>query len=183
MTANLTCTQVSALLSFYVDNKLSNQLTEFVEAHLRICPTCRAKYEALKTIVQNLRDAHEKISAQNIPISNENANDQFDEFQVNLSSYVDNELTDQDNIRVKKYVISNAKARAELEKLYNLKKVMHNAFERTKSETKEDYSKYILKRIDIQEEIYGPDSFTRAVAVFVTILAILSISAVIILWV
>lgn len=177
MTANLTCTQVSALLSFYVDNKLSTQLTQFVEAHLKICPACKAKCEALKLIVKNLREAHEKMS--NIGPSSETSasNAQYEEFQANLSAYIDNELTDEENIKVKKYVISNAKARGDLEKLYNLKKVMHNSFERTKNEVKDDYSKFVLKRIDIQEEIYGPDSFARVVALFITIMALFTISA------
>lgn len=182
MTANLTCTQVSALLSFYVDNKLSNQLTEFVEAHLKVCPSCKAKYEALKIIVKNLREAHDQITIQKSNAEKAKTSQQYEEFQTNLSAYIDNELTDEENIKVKKYVISNAKARSDLEKLYNLKKVLHNSFERTKNETKEDYSKFILKRIDIQEEIYGPDSFAKVVALFITILTVFTISAVIIFW-
>lgn len=177
MTANLTCTQVGALLSFYVDNKLSTQLTQFVEAHLKICPACNAKCEALKLIVQNLRDAHDRISTRAQTSENVPSNTQYDEFQANLSAYIDNELTDEENIKVKKYVISNAKARGDLEKLYNLKKVMHNSFERTRNEVKDDYSKFVLKRIDIQEEIYGPDSFARVVALFIAILTLFTISA------
>jgi len=182
MAANLTCTQVGALLSFYVDNKLSSQLTQFVEAHLKICPACRAKCEALKLIVKNLRDAHDNMSALAPAPAPETTSStaQLDEFQANLSAYIDNELTDEENIKVKKYVISNAKARGDLEKLYNLKKVMHNSFERTKNDVKEDYSKFILKRIDIQEEIYGPDSFAKVVALFVAILTLFTISAAII---
>lgn len=183
MTVNLTCTQVSALLSFYIDDKLSSQLKQFVEAHLEVCPTCRAKFETLKSMVNSLREVHERLSAIK-PGSEENfTTPQYDEFKINLSAYIDNELSDTDNIKIKKYIISNPKARQELEKMYSMKKILHNSFEKTKNESKEDYSKFILKRIDIQEEIYGPDSFAKVVALFIVILTVFTITAVIIFWI
>lgn len=182
MTVNLTCAQVSALLPFYIDDKLSSQLRQFVESHLAICPTCNAKLEALKDMVTSLKEVHEKLATVK-PEYTEGANPQYDEFKVNLSAYVDNELNDDENIKVKKYVISNPKARKDLENLYTLRKLLHNSFEKTKSEAKEDFSKLILRRIDIQEEIYGPDSFARAVALFIAILTVFTITAVIIFWI
>lgn len=183
MTVNLTCTQVSALLSFYIDDKLSSQLKQFVEAHLEICPTCRAKLEALRSMVKSLKEVHEKLAAIKSEPKEDSTTPQYDAFKINLSAYVDNELDDEENIKVKKYVISNAKARQDLENLYNLKKVLRNSFERAKNEVKEDYSKYVLKRIDIQEEIYGPDSFAKVVALFILILTVFTITAVVIFWI
>lgn len=183
MTVNLTCIQVSALLSFYIDDRLSTQLKQFVDAHLEICPTCRAKLEALKGMVNSLKEVHEKLS-QIEPEKEEAAtSSQYNAFKTNLSAYIDNELPDDENIKIKKYVISNPKARKELENLYNLKKVLNNSFEKAKHEVKDDYSKYILKRIDIQEEIYGPDSFAKVVALFILILAVFTLTAVIIFWI
>lgn len=182
MTVNLTCTQVSALLSFYIDDKLSSQLKQFVEAHLEICPTCRAKLDALRSMVRSLKEVHERLASIKSE-KKESSTPEYDAFKTNLSAYVDNELDDEENIKVKKYIISNAKARQDLENLYNLKKVLRNSFERTKNEIKEDYSKYILKRIDIQEEIYGPDSFAKVVALFILILTVFTITAVIIFWI
>lgn len=184
MTVNLTCTQVSALLSFYLDDRLNDQLKQFVDAHLDICPTCRAKYEALKIMVTELRDAHSKLKEiQPSEIEDEANSSQMDEFKINLSAYVDNELDDIENIRVKKYIISNPKARKDLENLYSLKKLLNSSFDKVKHDAKEDYSKYILKRIDIQEEVYGPDSFARVVALFILILTVFTLTAVIIFWI
>lgn len=183
MTVNLTCTQVSALLSFYIDDQLSTQLKQFVEAHLEVCPACRAKLEALRNMVNSLKEVHEKL-ATITPESEETKNSaHFDEFKTNLSAYVDNELNDAENIKVKKYVISNPKARQELEKLYKLKKVLHDSFDRAKNDVRQDYSKYILKRIDIQEEIYGPDSFAKVVALFIIIFGLFTLTAVLIFWI
>lgn len=187
MTMNLTCTQVSALLSFYIDDKLSSQLKQFVESHLEVCPTCRAKLEALTSMVKSLKEVHKKLASMqpeqvdNVAYLSENP--QYDAFKINLSAYVDNELNDEDNIKIKKYVISNPKARKELEDMYKLRKVLNNSFDKMKNDVKEDYSKFILKRIDIQEEIYGPDSFSKVVALFIFILTIFTVTAVIIFWV
>lgn len=183
MTANLTCTQVSALLSFYIDDKLSIQLKQFVEAHLAVCPTCKSKLETLRSMVTSLRDAQEKLSSVKSG-GEENLNSsQYEEFRINLSAYIDNELSDTDNIKIKKYIISNPKARQEIESMYNLKKALHNSFEKTKNESKDDFSRYIMSRIDMQEEVYGPDSFAKVVAIFLFILAVFTITAVVIFWV
>lgn len=187
MTMNLTCTQVSALLSFYIDDKLSNQLKQFVESHLEVCPTCRAKLDALRRMVNNLKEVHKKLADMQ-PEREECStcsavNPQYDAFKINLSAYVDNELNDEENIKIKKYVISNPKARQELENMYKLRKVLNNSFEKMKNEVKEDYSKFVLKRIDIQEEIYGPDSFAKVMAIFIFVLAVFTLTAVIIFWV
>lgn len=181
MTINLTCTQVGALLSFYLDDRLNAQLKQFVTAHLDSCPICRAKFDALKNMVSNLKDVHEKISTIKSD-EQEHPSPQFVEFKTNLSAYIDNELSDDENIKIKKYIISNPKARKELEELYNLKKNLHGSFERARHHSKCDYSKLILRRIDMQEEIYGPDSFVKVVAIFFAIFALFTISAVIIFW-
>lgn len=183
MTINLTCTQVSALLSFYIDDKLSSQLKQFVEAHLATCPTCRAKLDALNNMVKSLKEVHEKLA--NIkPEQQENPDsEQYNNFKTNLSAYVDNELSDEDNIKIKKYVISNIKAREELENMYKLKKLLNNSFDLARNESKEDYARYILRRIDIHEEVYGPDSFAKVVALFIVILTVFTITAAIIFWI
>lgn len=184
MTVNLTCSQVGALLSFYLDDKLNDQLKQFVNAHLDACPTCRAKLDSLKNMVNGLREVHERLKDIKTESETENfQSTQYDLFKMNLSAYVDNELCDEDNIKVKKYVISNPKARKDLENLYSLKKLLSNSFEKAKNESKEDYSKFILKRIDIQEEIYGQDSFAKVVALFIVILTVFSLTAVIIFWI
>jgi len=183
MTASLTCTQVSALLSFYIDDKLSSQLTQFVEAHLEKCPLCRAKYETLKSMVTSLRVAQEKLATVKTSDDEKVVSSHCEEFKTNLSAYVDNELSDADNIKVRKYVISNAQARGELESMYKLKKAMHNSFEKTENESKYDFSKFIMNRIDMQEEIYGSVSYAKVAAIFLFIFALFTVTAVVILWI
>ena len=179
MSTNLTCTQVSALLSFYLDDKLSVQLKQFVEAHLESCPDCKAKFEALKGMLSSLKEVHAKIDS--IQNSESSSEDNLNELlKINLSAYIDNELSDADNLKVKKNIISNVKVREELEKLYSLKKILHNSFEKAKNECKDDYSQLIFRRIDMHEEVYGNDSFTKVVAFFILIFTVFTVTAVLI---
>ena len=134
-------------------------------------------------MVTSLKEVHEKLATIEPTQTTVPANPQFDEFKLNLSAYIDNELTDEENIKVKKYVISNVKARSELENMYKLKRMLHNSFDKAKNEVRDDYSKYILKRIDIQEEIYEPDSFAKVVALFILIFTIFTLGAVVIFWI
>lgn len=183
MTINLTCTQVSALLTFYLNDKLNDQLRQFVSAHLEVCPTCRAKYDALKDMVTSLKDVHERMATLTVEEKIPTRSPQQQELKMNLSAYIDNELGDEENIKMKKSIISNPKVRGELEKMYKLEKLLQNSFLRTKNDVKQDFSKFVLKRIDIQEEVYGSDSMARVVALFIIIFAVLTLSAMIIFWI
>lgn len=183
MTVNLTCTQVSALLSFYIDNKLSIQLKQYVEAHLDKCPTCRAKYETLKSMLLSLKEVHEKLASVSPKGDGVASSHSYNEFDTNLSAYIDNELDDNENIKMKKYIVSNPKARFQLENIYEIKKAMVSAFEKEKNEVKDDFSKYVLRRIDIQDEVYAPDSFAKIITLFIILFAVFTITAIIIFWV
>ena len=54
MTNQLTCNQVIALMSFYVEDKLNSRLKEYVDEHLRHCPKCREVYMQSKKIVNHI---------------------------------------------------------------------------------------------------------------------------------
>lgn len=183
MTVNLTCNQVSALLSFYLNDKLNDQLKQFVQEHLDNCPACRAKLAALSDMVKSLKEVHEKLKVTQPAISREEISPQYSEFKSNLSAYVDNELSDEDNIKVKKYVISNPNARQDLESMMDLRRLLHASFDKTKQEMKVDFSKFVLRNIDIHEELYAPDSFAKVVAFFIIMLTLFTLSAVIIFWI
>lgn len=145
MQNQLTCEQVSALMSFYLENKLSSKLSEYVKQHIENCPVCMEKYIQMKNMLNKFID----IQAEEL--ENPYITKQYEDFKSNLSAYIDNELNDLDNIKIKKTVISNPLARQDLENIYTFKKLLHSSFEKTKNEFKNDYSKSIMSRI--QEEI------------------------------
>ncbi len=170
MQHQLTCEQVSALLSFYVEDKLSEKLSEYIRLHLESCPSCLEKYLKMKNMINKFMDI------QNKEIENPYANKQYEDFRNNLSAYIDNELNDFENIKIKKIAISNPLARQDLENIYTFKKLLHSSFEKTKNDLKNDYSKSIISQIkheDIQEKKLDP-FFTLVISFFAMITCIVA---------
>ncbi len=149
----LTCTQMDVLISFYIDGDLSKALKNQVEEHLRECPNCRAKYDIIKSMLADLKnsfDMQEEYATSEV--SSSCTSQQYRLFKNNLSAYIDNELDNEDNIKIKKFTINNKSARKALEDSYNIKKLMNDSFRKTKSDARHDFSRSVLKQLELEEE-------------------------------
>jgi len=160
MNKNLTCNQVSALINFYIEGKLNPRLREYVDIHIAKCPACRKKIKELQKIFQTYKV---QANAQNSEPA------LHPEFISNLSAYVDNELNSSENIKIKKMTISNPSARKELETMYKFKQIMHSAYEKTKNNTKFDYSKSIISGLNNESE-YSTTYFYKLAGIFVLLI-------------
>lgn len=179
----LSCGQMDILLSFYLENELSPCLKEQFEEHLNQCESCKAKFDIIKSVfsemkskacpnyITNTEDNYKTVNHKNI-------------FSTKLSEYIDNELSGDENIKVKKYTITNKDARKELEDSYNIRRLMSDSYKRTKADAKQDYTKSILKRLELEEETQ--DGFHPAInllivftltVLIITTIVILSLSA------
>ena len=172
----ITCVQMDVLISFYIDGELTKSLKKKVEEHLKECPTCRAKYNILSSffseMYENCNDYFEEEHYSKPKVSQEYRN-----FRSNLSAYVDNELPPDESVKIKKYTISNKKARKDLEDTYNIRRLMNNSFKKTKSETKSDFSKNVLKQLELDTEFnlaFRP-LLKVAIAFVVTVIVLTSI--------
>lgn len=145
----ITCTQMDVLLSFYIEGDLSKGLKAKVEEHLKNCPTCRAKLEIISSL---LKDLKESVENEQEEVLSSTTNSQYRLFQNNLSAYVDNELPQEENIKIKKFTINNKKARKELENTYSIRKLMNDSFQKTKSESRQDFSKNVMKQLDLSND-------------------------------
>lgn len=172
----LTCNQMNTLLPLYVNQKLNKTMSKFVEMHLDMCPKCRAKYETLKNAFYELSMVIDYVSAINsskadtenkIMIKNKTRS-----LIQYLSPYIDNELSDEDSLRVKKYIVTNLEARKALDNMYKLKKAIYECFEKSKNQIKKDYSKLIIKRLNFQEELEHDDSALRLIPIVSVLLLI-----------
>lgn len=163
MNKELTCNQVSALINFYLEGKLNHRLKEYVDKHLAKCPTCRKKIEELQKILKK----YKIINSNNYETNTDSQVNK--EFLHKLSAYVDNELNTTENIRIKKMTISNPTARKELETMYKCKEIIHSAYNKTKNDSKFDYSKNIISKI--QEPVdYTTNYFYKLAAIFVILI-------------
>ena len=152
----LTCSQMDVLISFYIDGDLSSSLKFQVEEHIKSCTTCRAKYDIVKSMIYEIKKNVEVEN--NLSKNNSNKNEleatsvQYRLFKNSLSSYIDNELSNEENIKIKKYAINNSRARQDLQDNYNIRRILNDSFKKTKSEVKQDFSKNILKKLELGDD-------------------------------
>ena len=150
----ITCSQFENLLSFYMNNDLSDALKTAFEEHMKECNYCREKYAVVHSIVDNIKDAYNQFIysdengvgvnmtkyAENRADKNENS-DMYDDYNnVELSAYIDNELPDDRSIKIRRSIGSRPKVRKKIERLYKLRKIMHNCQIEAKNSFRTDYS-------------------------------------------
>lgn len=145
----LNCEQVSILLTYFIDKKLSDKLIGEIEYHLNTCPNCRERYMSMLRIKKNYREMKEKICTEDEDtlLINTFMEREYLNFQNNLSSYLDNELDDRENIRIKKFAILSPSARQELEDMIYFRQILQDSFSRTKSKLKKDLSELTINKL------------------------------------
>lgn len=141
----MNCEEIRDLLYFYINKELNAPLEEYISMHLEECEECNTQYnEILEEIKIN----------KNIE---------------NLSAYIDNELTDKENIQIKKNIISNSNIRDEYEKLLSLKQLIKNSMSKKEFLVKDDFSKSVFKKLNLADEIYGKSLFPQILGIFIVI--------------
>lgn len=141
----ISCSQMDVLLSFYADGDLSTTLRRKVEEHLNNCSVCRAKYEIIKSMFEEMKlgaDIRKNINCE----PEENCR-QYKFFRNKLSEYIDNELSGDENVKIRKFTINNKQARKELEDNYTIRKLMSDSFNKTKNDMKYDFSGNIVRQL------------------------------------
>jgi len=169
MNKKLNCDQVKALLSFYADGTLNKILSKCVKEHIESCPDCMSELIDMK---ERYKKSIKKINIDEDETLHQTKN--YEEFKKNLSAYIDNELDDSENIKIKKIAISNPLARKDLENIYTFKKILLDSYLKTQNEMKYDYSKAISALI--QQEIKGSsitDPFYKVAVLFFILLGFL----------
>ncbi|CCY25318.1 MAG: zf-HC2 domain-containing protein [Brachyspira sp.] len=167
----LTCNQVITLLTFYIENKLNKNLSRQISEHLAICPKCMEKYQKLRKILENFSEIKSRISEDELEVdASIYETPQYEKFKANLSAYIDNELSDSDNIKIKKIAISNPLARRDLENIYAFKQLLQTSFNRTKNELKQDYSRKTLEKLYQTKNETKIPQFYKLAGIFMCIL-------------
>lgn len=163
---DLNCNQVITLLTFYIEEKLNPKLMESVEYHLNICSSCRKKYMKLRKILNNFAEIKNKITQDDDIYDNS----QYKVFKENLSAYVDNELSDEENIRIKKIAIANPLARKDLEQVYAFKQLLQSSFIKTKNNMTQDFSQKTLNKILPEDSATVNNHFGKILAASISII-------------
>lgn len=176
MNKKITCKQVQAILPFYLKGRTNPEINELIENHLINCKTCKEIY--LRAINEETSFAlvDDEIELSEVDVDdNRFVTKEYANFKKKLSAYLDSELEDSENIKIKKMTISNPLARKDLEDMYLFKRLLHSSFQRTKENCKYDFSKNIIKRLD-DSSFYHTDFFVKIGMILLVLSVILSIS-------
>lgn len=146
----ITCNQFEGLLSFYLNDNLGDNLKNMVEEHLKNCPHCKMKYDVLHTIIDDIKDAYEQfINGDDYIVKNNEKEEEEDSHPMSeLSAYIDNELSDEHSVKLRKKIVSKPKLRQKIDKLYKIRQFMSTSFREQKNKLKTDYSKNIIRNLN-----------------------------------
>ena len=176
----ITCAQMDILLSFYIDGELSDALKRRVEEHLKECPSCKAKFSIIRSLFSDfkkLKNTDKKT--EEVYSTQPHSSKQYQFFRNNLSAYIDNELPEEENVKIKKYSIINKKARKDLEDSYRISKLMRESFKKTNSEIKPDIMKNVFKNLNCESK--NELGFNPVISVaFAFVVSVILISAIVI---
>lgn len=165
-TQDVICLKVQSMLSLYIDNKLSDISANFVSAHLKICPSCKEKYLKLKELIANMHKAYEHIIAQSKIMHKESIFNirEYEKFHSNVSPYLDNELSEQEDIDFREYLNKSLHAQEELRNAYEVNKAVQNSFKNFRNGLKTDLSKKIISRLKNEYNVVNmkPISWPKA---------------------
>ena len=177
MRKELTCEQVCAIITFYAEGKLSETLQQAVKYHLDNCPKCKEKFRGLQDMIARLNKSECGADIDG-EVQNTFKQKQYAEFRQNLSAYIDNELDDRENLRLKKITVSNPMARQALEEMYSFRNLLHYSFDKTKNDLKYDFSKNVLNLM-YKEPVKKIFAFNKLVTAYCIMLATIVFGAVV----
>lgn len=134
------------MISLYIDDKLNEEHKAFVEEHFLKCPSCFEKYKQMKNIIENLKLSYEKIlkEVENVETVNLFNIREYEKFHNNISAYIDNELTYEESVEFRKYLLKSKSARNDLRNIYKLKNAMQDSIVETINDFNVDFSKKIV---------------------------------------
>ena len=177
----LTCSQMEVLMSFYLEGDLSASLRKQVEEHLEGCSACKAKYDVLEALFGDMRKSVSAVKTGDFPEQKDFTNNsQYYLFKTNMSAYIDNELPENEKLKIKKFAINNKQAKNDLEKSYKIRKLINDSYLKTRNSVKTDFTRSTLKKLQLEEENalnFHPAIkllvvFTISVLIFTTIVLI-----------
>ncbi|MCR5265009.1 MAG: zf-HC2 domain-containing protein [Cyanobacteria bacterium RUI128] len=171
----ITCSQFEELFTFYINGELKDTLKDSFEGHLNTCPHCNMKFKVLRTIITDIREAYNKFIKDDTTIDAEPLESSEYVTGAELSAYIDNELSEENSIKIRRNIIAKPKVREKIEKLYKLRKMMSDSFVEHKNKMKTDFSKNIISELD--ENLFKKNAYLHCLGfvLFVTIILFASL--------
>ncbi|MDD3236708.1 MAG: zf-HC2 domain-containing protein [Candidatus Gastranaerophilales bacterium] len=161
---NNICKQVNSMISLYIDGKLNDEHKQIVEKHFEECPKCFEKYKAMKEVVENLKLSYERLLNEFEAMENANLFNirEYERFSDNLSAYMDNELSYEESVKFRKYLLKSKSARNDLTTAYKVKNAMQDTILANYLDNQFDFSKKIVTQLKKEDKKYLLKTYTKA---------------------
>lgn len=180
----MNCTQFEGLITFYMDGELSEALKQSFREHLNECQQCNMKYHIIKNIITDIKLAYSRMvknecEQEESALLTESVTESPEKVSPHeLSAYIDNELPDEYNIKIRRDIIAKPSLRKKLENMYKLRKMISESYVEGKNSLRTDYSKDIVRALNnkVSREVYV---HCTAFIFIVLLFAILSLWAII----
>ena len=170
----ITCSQFEGLFSFYLNGELGDKLKESFEEHLNTCPHCNMKFKVLKSIINDIKDAYNKFIVEETPEESNTVESPEYVSGTELSAYIDNELSEENSIKIRRNIIAKPKVREKIERLYKLRKMMSDSFVEHKNHLKTDFSKDIINEMD--ENLLRKNAYIHCIGFILFVAGIVCVS-------
>lgn len=149
------CRRVSAMLSLFIDNKVTYQERAFIEEHISNCKDCYKKYLYLKSLIKDLKDSYKHIleltqKKQEQKMFSIRAHERFLEA---LYPYVDNELSTVENQEFRDYLTNSKNAQRQLKNVYSLQRELKSSFDKTRKSFQKDLSSLVINSLKNRKSI------------------------------
>ena len=162
------CKKVVSLLSLYIENKLDIEDKIFIENHFITCSDCYQKFLEMKEIMSNLHFEYEKLVSEfeRIEAGKMFNIREYETFYKNISPYIDDELSYDESIKFRKYLLKSKPARAELAGAYCLKNNIKHSVIDFKNDLNINFQKKIIKKLKEERCDNFDNIYRRAAVVF-----------------
>lgn len=167
------------MLAAFIENKLDDENKFLVQAHLMKCQSCYQKYVEMKKVMNSLHIEYEKLMDELDKIEAENTFSirDYDNFYENISPYIDDELSYEDSIKFRKYLLSSKPARKELASAYKLRNAIKQSISKMTNSLNINFSKRIIKKLKSEQNESFDNIYRRAaIALTVMLIALIIIS-------
>ncbi len=146
---NIDCKKILSLLSLFIEDKLDDENKFIVETHLLKCGDCYKKYIEMKNVMSNLHFEYEKLVDEFNKIDTDKTFNikEYENFYNNISPYIDDELSYEDSLKFRKYLLSSKTARKDLSNAYKLRNNIKQSVTGLENNLNFNFSKKILKRL------------------------------------
>ena len=123
----------------------------------------------MKSVIKNLRFEYEKLLNEFEKIEAERIFSirEYDNFLNNISPYMDDELTYDESIKFRTYLLKSKKAREQLAIAFKLKNNIQNSFAEVTSGKQFSFEKMIIKKLKDEKEKSSHVTYYRKAAIFI----------------